>query len=67
MLSFTAEEAWLARDPSATSVHLELFPSVPQAWRDTALAEKWRPYRSWVSLLMRSDRERRTGEISRRR
>jgi len=32
-----------------------------------ALAEKWRPYRSWVSLLMRSDRERRTGEISRRR
>jgi DNA-3-methyladenine glycosylase II len=28
-----------------------------------ALAEKWRPYRSWVALLMRSDRERRTGEI----
>ncbi len=26
MLCFTAEEAWLARDPSATSVHLELFP-----------------------------------------
>jgi isoleucyl-tRNA synthetase len=45
MLSFTAEEAWLARDPSATSVHLELFPSVPQAWRDTALAEKWRKVR----------------------
>jgi len=32
-----------------------------------ALAEKWRPYRSWVALLMRSDRERRTGEIGRRR
>jgi isoleucyl-tRNA synthetase len=45
MLSFTAEEAWLARDRSATSVHLELFPSVPQAWRDTALAEKWRKVR----------------------
>ena len=45
MLSFTAEEAWLARDASATSVHLELFPSVPQAWRDTALAEKWRKVR----------------------
>ena len=26
MLCFTAEEAWLARDPAATSVHLELFP-----------------------------------------
>ncbi len=45
MLSFTAEEAWLARDPSATSVHLELFPAVPDAWRDAALAEKWRKVR----------------------
>ena len=45
MLSFTAEEAWLARDPSAASVHLELFPSVPEAWRDDALAEKWRKVR----------------------
>ncbi len=26
MLCFTAEEAWLARDPAATSVHLESFP-----------------------------------------
>src|SRR5262249_17749548 len=35
MLPFTAEEAWLARDPSADgSVHLELFPQVPAAWRD---------------------------------
>jgi 3-methyladenine DNA glycosylase/8-oxoguanine DNA glycosylase len=32
-----------------------------------ALAEKWRPYRSWVSLLMRVDRERRTSEIGGRR
>ena len=45
MLSFTAEEAWLARDPSAASVHLELFPVVPEAWRDDALAEKWRKVR----------------------
>ena len=45
MLSFTSEEAWLARAPSATSVHLELFPSVPQTWRDEALAEKWRKVR----------------------
>ena len=45
MLSFTAEEAWLARDRSAASVHLELFPAVPEAWRDEALAEKWRKVR----------------------
>jgi isoleucyl-tRNA synthetase len=43
MLPFTAEEAWLARYPSVDgSVHLELFPDVPAAWRNEALAEKWR-------------------------
>jgi isoleucyl-tRNA synthetase len=41
MLSFTAEEAWLARDPAAASVHLETFPVVPSSWRDEALAQKW--------------------------
>ena len=45
MLCFTAEEAWLARDPAAPSVHLELFAPVPAAWRDGALAEKWRKLR----------------------
>ncbi|MGN6749189.1 MAG: isoleucine--tRNA ligase [Xanthobacteraceae bacterium] len=45
MLCFTAEEAWLARDPSASSVHLESFPPVPADWRDDALAEKWRKLR----------------------
>jgi isoleucyl-tRNA synthetase len=46
MLPFTAEEAWLARFPSAEgSVHLELFPDVPDAWRDDALAGKWRKVR----------------------
>jgi isoleucyl-tRNA synthetase len=46
MLCFTAEEAWLARDPAAHSVHLEQFPDVPQAWRNDALAEKWRKLRN---------------------
>jgi isoleucyl-tRNA synthetase len=46
ILCFTAEEAWLARDPEAVSVHLELFPTVPQAWWDDALAEKWRKLRN---------------------
>ena len=41
-LSFTAEEAWLARHPSEDgSVHLELFPTIPAEWRDEALAAKW--------------------------
>jgi isoleucyl-tRNA synthetase len=45
MLCFTAEEAWLARDPAAASVHLEAFPAVPVSWRNEALAEKWRDLR----------------------
>jgi DNA-3-methyladenine glycosylase II len=27
------------------------------------IADRWRPYRSWVALLLRSERERRIGEI----
>jgi isoleucyl-tRNA synthetase len=46
MLCFTAEEAWLARDPAAVSVHLEAFPTVPESWRDDALADKWRKLRN---------------------
>ncbi len=46
MLCFTAEEAWLAREPNAQSVHLEPFPTIPPAWRDDALAEKWRKLRN---------------------
>jgi isoleucyl-tRNA synthetase len=46
ILCFTAEEAWLAYAPSADgSVHLELFGDIPKAWRDDALAEKWRKVR----------------------
>jgi len=46
MLCFTAEEAWLAHDPAASSVHLETLPSVPPDWRDEGLAEKWRRLRN---------------------
>jgi isoleucyl-tRNA synthetase len=46
MLPFTTEEAWLARYPDPEgSVHLQLFPELPAAWRDEALAEKWRKIR----------------------
>ncbi|MBX3569917.1 MAG: isoleucine--tRNA ligase [Rhizobiaceae bacterium] len=45
VLPFTTEEAWLDYRPGARSVHLEQFPDVPAAWRDEALAEKWRKVR----------------------
>jgi isoleucyl-tRNA synthetase len=45
MLPFTMEEAWLDRYPQAASVHLEQFPQIPAAWRNEALAEKWRAVR----------------------
>jgi len=41
VLCFTMEEAWLARFPSARSVHLELFPETPKSWFDDALVAKW--------------------------
>ncbi len=45
ILVFTAEEAWLERYPEQKtlegSVHLELFASVPEAWLDAELAERW--------------------------
>ncbi|MDA0367876.1 MAG: isoleucine--tRNA ligase [Proteobacteria bacterium] len=41
-ICFTAEEAWLTRFPGESeSVHLQLFPEVPDSWRDDALEEKW--------------------------
>ncbi len=46
ILPFTCEEAWMARYPDAVSVHLELFPRVPQDWRDEALAAKWKLVRN---------------------
>jgi isoleucyl-tRNA synthetase len=43
ILTFTAEEAWLDRygRGETTSVHLEVFPEAPVAWRDEALSAKW--------------------------
>ena len=41
-LSFTAEEAYLARHPETEgSIHLEAFPDLPADWRDEALAKRW--------------------------
>ena len=42
MLSFTCEEAWLARYPDYEgSVHMELLPDVPDDWHNEDLAAKW--------------------------
>ena len=47
MLCFTAEKSWSSRyGAAAKSVHLELFPEVPAAWRDDKLADKWRKVRT---------------------
>jgi 3-methyladenine DNA glycosylase/8-oxoguanine DNA glycosylase len=34
----------------------------PTPARLAAIAEHWAPYRSWVSVLIRADRERRTAD-----
>ncbi len=46
MLPFTMEEAWLSRYPDAVSIHLEQFRSLPDSWRDDALAAKWTKIRT---------------------
>jgi isoleucyl-tRNA synthetase len=48
---FTAEEAWLARpqdvpDGKADSVHLRVYPTIPAAWLDAGLGEKWKTVRA---------------------
>src|SRR5690606_32947822 len=45
LLPFTTEEAWLDRYPQARAVHFEQFRVIPAAWRNEALAEKWRKVR----------------------
>jgi isoleucyl-tRNA synthetase len=45
---FTAEEAWQTRfpDPEANdSVHLRLFPTIPDTWRNDDLAARWQSVR----------------------
>jgi isoleucyl-tRNA synthetase len=51
MLPFTTEEAWLSRNPSAVSVHLEQFAPVATEWRNDALAEKWKQIRAIRSVV----------------
>ena len=43
ILCFTAEEAWLERhgDAPDSSVHLQVFPTLPDAWIAPELAQRW--------------------------
>ncbi len=48
IICFTAEEAWHTRYPDRTSddsVHLRLFPDIPETWCNEALADKWQRVR----------------------
>jgi isoleucyl-tRNA synthetase len=46
VLCFTAEEAYLARQPGTEgSVHLLTYPAVPKAWENKALGDKWEKIR----------------------
>ncbi len=61
ILCFTAEEAWLARHPdrpATDSVHLTLFPTVPAAWRDDALAARWNRIRDLRRVVTGAQRWR---------
>jgi isoleucyl-tRNA synthetase len=40
-LPFTAEETWMSRYGDAASVHLALFPEIPDTWRNDGLQVKW--------------------------
>jgi isoleucyl-tRNA synthetase len=52
ILSFTAEEAWLAREPGREgSVHLQAFPQPDAAWRNDELARKWDKVRRVRSVI----------------
>ncbi|HSG95439.1 MAG TPA: isoleucine--tRNA ligase [Afifellaceae bacterium] len=51
MLPFTCEEAWMHRHGEASCVHLEMFPDVPETWRDTALEAKWKQIRQVRSVV----------------
>ncbi len=54
ILSFTTEEAWLARTGTApdNSVHLRQFPDVPESWTAPELAAKWDTIRDVRTVVL---------------
>jgi isoleucyl-tRNA synthetase len=52
LLCFTMEEAWISRYPGPeTSVHLELFSTTPEAWKDAYVIAKWNRLRTLRRVL----------------
>jgi isoleucyl-tRNA synthetase len=63
VMPFTAEEAWTSRFGDGESVHLTLFPEIPDGWRDEVLAEKWgriREQRGKISYAIEDMRRNKT-------
>ncbi|EAU41765.1 isoleucyl-tRNA synthetase [Fulvimarina pelagi HTCC2506] len=63
MLPFTTEEAWLSRYPKAKSVHLEQFVATDPAWRDEALAARWKEIRKVRRVVMGALEEKRRDKV----
>lgn len=51
VLSFTAEEAYLFRNPEGKSIHMEAFPNFPKEYKNDSLAEKWEKIRTYRSVM----------------
>jgi len=64
-LPFTAEDAWTSRFGEETSVHTTLFPAIPDAWRNDALAAKWQKIRgtrtSFTAAIEQMRRDKQVG------
>ena len=64
ILVFTAEEAWLCRNPDAAgSIHELGFAEVPAGWRDDALAAKWEKIRDIRRVVTGALEVQRTAKV----
>ena len=64
-ICFTAEEAWLSRNPSAgprNSIHLQKFPKILDTWKNEKLAKKWRKIRQVRKVVTQSIEEKRASK-----
>lgn len=62
-ICFTAEEAWLARNPGEDeSVHLRTFPEIPHAWQNEHLALRWDAVRNLKRVLTGALEQERAGK-----
>jgi len=62
-LPFTAEEAWVSRFGAESSVHLQPFPEIPEAWRDDQLAEDFAAIRAQRSNVTGAIEQMRVAKV----